>query len=129
MTRAKRYQAADLQVQMLREGIVESVHTAHAVVCDSRGRTLSVAGNAETATFIRSALKPFQALSVTASGTLETYGLDDRDLAIMCASHRSTMAHMRQGLSHFMESRYSPHQPEMPRASRSHQPPSPQLLW
>jgi L-asparaginase len=96
MTRAKRYQAADLQVQMLREGIVESVHTAHAVVCDSRGRTLSVAGNAETATFIRSALKPFQALSVTASGTLETYGLDDRDLAIMCASHRSTMAHMRQ---------------------------------
>ena len=96
MTRAKRYQAADLQAQLLREGIVESVHTAHAVVCDSRGRTLSVAGNAETASFIRSSLKPFQALSVTASGTLETYGLDDRDLAIMCASHRSTMAHMRQ---------------------------------
>lgn len=96
MTRAKRYQAADLQVQLLREGIVESAHTAHAVVCDSRGRTLSVAGNAETACFIRSALKPFQALSVTASGTLETYGLDDRDLAIMCASHRGTMAHIRQ---------------------------------
>ncbi|WP_008309673.1 asparaginase [Leptolyngbya sp. PCC 6406] len=96
MTRAKRYQAPELQVQLLREGIVESVHIAHAVVCDSRGRTLSVAGDAETTSFIRSALKPFQALSVTASGTLESYGLGDRDLAIICASHRGTLAHIRQ---------------------------------
>lgn len=96
MTRAKRYQAPAFQVQLLREGIVESVHTVHAVVCDSRGRSLSVAGNGDTTAFIRSALKPFQALAVTASGTLETYGLSDRDLALACGSHRGTMAHIRQ---------------------------------
>ena len=96
MTRAKRYQSANLEVQLLREGIIESVHTASAVVSDSRGRMLSAAGNAETATFIRSSLKPFQALTVVASGTLERFSLDDRDLAIMCASHQGNMEHVRQ---------------------------------
>lgn len=96
MTRAKRYQSPELEVQLLREGIIESIHVGHAVVCDSRGRMLSVAGDAETATFIRSALKPFQALAVAAAGTLERYGLDDRDLAIMCASHRGRMEQVRQ---------------------------------
>lgn len=96
MTRVKRYQSADLEVQLLREGIVESVHGAHAVVCDNRGRVLSVAGNAETATFVRSALKPFQTLVVTASGAVERFELDDRDLAIMCASHQGRMEQVRQ---------------------------------
>lgn len=95
-SRAKRNQTAELRVQLLREGIVESTHIAHAVVSDSRGRVLSVAGDAETATFIRSALKPFQALAVTNTGTLERYGLDDKDLAIMCSSHRGSIEQVRQ---------------------------------
>jgi L-asparaginase len=96
MTRTNRYESEELQVQLLREGIVESVHVAHAVVCDSRGRSLSVAGSAETAAFVRSALKPFQALAVTTSGVMEQYGLNDRDLAVVCASHQGTMAQVRQ---------------------------------
>lgn len=96
MNRAKRYETTELEVQLLREGITESVHVAHAVVCDSRGRMLSVAGNAETATFIRSSLKPFQALAVVSSGTLERFGLDDRDIAIMCASHQRQIEQVRQ---------------------------------
>ncbi|MFE4107297.1 asparaginase [Almyronema epifaneia] len=96
MTKAKRTQTAEIKVQLLREGIPESIHRAQAVVCDSRGRVLSVAGNAETATFIRSALKPFQALSVTKTGTLERYNLSDRDLAIICSSHRGSMEQVRQ---------------------------------
>lgn len=96
MTRAKRYQLANLEIQLLREGIIESVHVASAIVCDSRGRMLSAAGNAETATFIRSSLKPFQALVVAASGTLERFELDDRDLAIMCASHQGLIEQARQ---------------------------------
>ncbi|HEY9877942.1 MAG TPA: asparaginase [Leptolyngbyaceae cyanobacterium] len=95
-SRAKRNQAAELQVQLLREGIIESRHIAHAVVSDSRGRVLSLAGDAETETFVRSALKPFQALAVTTTGTLERYGLDDRDLAIMCSSHQGSMEQVRQ---------------------------------
>lgn len=95
-SRVNRHQTKELQVQLLREGIVESSHTAHVVVCDARGRNLSVAGNPELATFIRSALKPFQALAVTAAGALERYSLSDRDLAIMCGSHQGTMEQVRQ---------------------------------
>lgn len=96
MTRGKRNQAAELEVRLLREGIVESKHHVHATVCDDRGRVLSVAGSAETATFVRSALKPFQALGITTTGTLERYDLSDRDLAIICSSHRGTVEQVRQ---------------------------------
>lgn len=96
MTRVKRNQAPAIEVRLLREGIAESTHHAQAVLCDERGRLLSVAGNSETSTFIRSALKPFQALAVTTTGTLERYNLNDRDLAIICSSHQGNLEQIRQ---------------------------------
>lgn len=97
MTMGRRgQQSAELEVRFLREGIVESKHRVQAVVCDSRSRVLLVAGNAETATFVRSALKPFQALAVTTTGTLERYNLSDRDLAIICSSHKGRIEQVRQ---------------------------------
>lgn len=96
MTMGKRTQAAALEVRLLREGIIESKHTVQAVVCDERGRVLSVAGNSETSTFVRSALKPFQALAVTTTGTLERYDLSDKDLAIITSSHKGTIEQVRQ---------------------------------
>jgi L-asparaginase len=96
MTRVKRNQAPAIEVRLLREGIAESIHHAQAVLCDERGRVLSVAGNSETSTFIRSALKPFQALAVTTTGTLERYNLNDRDLAIICSSHQGHLEQVRQ---------------------------------
>ena len=96
MTRGKRSHAPLLEIHLLREGIVESVHQIEATVCDHRGRTLMLAGSSETSTFIRSALKPFQALAVTTTGTLKKYDLTDRDLAIICSSHRGTVEQSRQ---------------------------------
>jgi len=96
MTMGKRTQATALEVRLLREGLTESRHIVQAVVCDERGRILSVAGNAETATFVRSALKPFQALAITSTGTLENYGLSDRDLAIITSSHKGNIEQVRQ---------------------------------
>jgi L-asparaginase len=96
MTRGRRTHTTELEVRLLREGLVESTHRVQAAVCDDRGRILSIAGSAETATFVRSALKPFQALAVTTTGTLERYGLSDRDLAIMCSSHHGTIPQVRQ---------------------------------
>ncbi len=96
MTRGRRTQAAELEVRLLREGILESTHHVQAVVCDNRGRVLLLAGNAETAVFVRSALKPFQALAVTTTGTLERFGLSDRDLAIICSSHKGKIEQVRQ---------------------------------
>ena len=51
-----------LKVLVKRGSSVESIHRAHASICDSKGRTLMKAGSCEYETFIRSALKPFQAL-------------------------------------------------------------------
>jgi L-asparaginase len=97
MTRGKRtIHTAELQVRLLREGIIESTHRVQAVVADNRGRALSMAGSPETATFVRSALKPFQALAVASSGALERYNLTDRDLAIICSSHQGTVEQARQ---------------------------------
>ncbi len=96
MTRGKRTQTAQLEVRLLREGIVESTHQVQATICDHRGRILSVAGDADTATFVRSALKPFQALAVITTGTLERYDLTDIDLAVICSSHQGTTEQARQ---------------------------------
>ena len=95
-TRVKRHLTPKLEVHLLREGIVESTHYVEATVCDDRGRVLSAAGNPETTAFVRSALKPFQALSVTSTGTLERYDLNDKDLAIICSSHQGTVEQARQ---------------------------------
>lgn len=99
MSRGRKTETAELEVKLLREGITESVHHAHAAVCDDRGRVLLVAGNSEFESFMRSALKPFQALCVTSTGTLERFNLSDRDLAIICSSHRGSIAQVRQAFN------------------------------
>lgn len=96
MNLGKRSQTEPLQVQLLREGIVESVHEVQAVVSDDRGRLLMLAGNPETGSFIRSALKPIQALAVTSTGALDAFNLSDRDLAIICSSHQGSVDQARQ---------------------------------
>lgn len=75
---------------------MESSHQVQAIVCDEKGRILSVAGDPESAFFVRSALKPFQALAVTSTGTMEQFGLSDKDLAIICSSHSGSIEHARQ---------------------------------
>ncbi|NJK28856.1 MAG: asparaginase [Acaryochloris sp. SU_5_25] len=97
MTMGKRnHSHPALEIHLLREGIIESRHEATAVVCDTRGRVLSIAGDPDTACFIRSALKPVQALAVTTSGTMAHFDLNDRDLAIICGSHQHTLEQVRQ---------------------------------
>ncbi len=93
-----------LEIHLLREGIVESRHFAEAVICDERGRVLASAGSSEVGAFIRSSLKPFQALTVLNTGTLERFQLNDRDLSIMCGSHQGTMQQVRQVFNIFWNS-------------------------
>jgi L-asparaginase II len=72
-------------VEVRRGGIVEARHRVHAVAVRG-GAVLTAAGDAQLTCFMRSASKPIQALPLArARGDL-----DDRDLAIACASHRAT---------------------------------------
>ena len=99
MNRVSRQSSSLLEVQLLREGIVESTHKAHAVACDNRGRILASAGDPEFGSFIRSALKPFQALATISTGTLDHFSLTDKDLAIICSSHQGTLEQVRQAFN------------------------------
>jgi L-asparaginase len=85
-----------LEVRLSRGGSTESLHRVHAVVCDQRGRVLMRAGDPQQLSFIRSALKPFQAQVFVSSGAAEQGGHDDRALAIACASHAGEAAQARE---------------------------------
>ncbi len=55
--------------------MVESVHTGSVAVVDRRGQLLYSAGDPDTLTFTRSALKPLQALPFVAGGGVERFRL------------------------------------------------------
>ncbi|KAM3505237.1 hypothetical protein MY10362_003077 [Beauveria mimosiformis] len=76
-----------------RNGVIENRHELHAVVVDSTGKTLFVVGDPNRVTLIRSAAKPAQSVAIVETGALEKYGLDEADLALMCASHSSEDRH------------------------------------
>ena len=85
-----------LEVRLTRNGIGESLHRVHAVVCDQRGRVLMRAGDPQQLSFIRSALKPFQAQIFVSSGAADLGEHDDRALAIACASHAGEAGQARE---------------------------------
>jgi L-asparaginase II len=73
--------------RLVRNGIVESVHTGSVVICDGDGATLAVLGDGERSTYVRSSVKPFQALAVLDALDAAGLSLDQQGLAIACASH------------------------------------------
>ncbi len=74
-------------VEITRGPIVESVQFGALVVVDSTGQVLAGCGDPQTVTFLRSSAKPFQALPFVELGGMEKFGLVDKELAVMCASH------------------------------------------
>ncbi|MGQ9425602.1 asparaginase [Gilvimarinus sp. F26214L] len=80
-------------VEVIRGGAVESTHRGRALVMRSDGETLWSVGDIDELTYPRSSLKAFQALPMVASGAADTFGLDDVDLALACASHNGEAQH------------------------------------
>tara|TARA_Y100000589_G_scaffold316278_1_gene340851 strand:+ start:1453 stop:2418 length:966 start_codon:yes stop_codon:yes gene_type:complete len=85
-----------IEVNLKRGSYLESSHKVHAVVCDKKGRVLMCAGNPEYKSFIRSALKPFQAIPFVSSGASSKINNPHRSIAIACGSHRGTTMHARE---------------------------------
>lgn len=79
-------------VRVLRGGHVESVHRFAWRLCEP-DRTVRAGGEIGWV-FLRSSVKPFQALPAVAAGVLERFGLDDRHLAVGCASHGGDDQHL-----------------------------------
>jgi L-asparaginase II len=80
-------------VTTYRNGFPESHHRIHAVVVRADGSAVAARGDPNRVTTLRSAAKPFQAEPLVASGGLDALGLDDRVLAVMCASHSGQDIH------------------------------------
>ncbi len=81
-------------VEVVRGSLVESRHAVTVAVVDADGQLVHRVGDPDRLiTYMRSAAKPLQALAAVEAGVLEAYGLDERALAMMCASHSGTPLH------------------------------------
>lgn len=81
-------------VEVTRGRIVESIHFGALTAVDSSGHLVASYGDPRVVTYLRSSAKPFQALPfVEREGDLQ-YGLSDRELALVCASHSGTDEHV-----------------------------------
>jgi L-asparaginase II len=87
--------STECEVSLVRGGMVESVHDVAVVVTGRDGRVVvETPGAAALPVFLRSAAKPFQAEPAVRAGVLERLGLDDRHLALACASHLGQPEHV-----------------------------------
>ena len=81
-------------VEVTRGEHVESVHAGSVAVVDTRGKLLYAAGDPESLTFTRSSIKPFQAAPFIAGGGASRFHLDQREIALLCASHSGEDMHV-----------------------------------
>jgi L-asparaginase II len=70
-----------------RDGVIESVHTAHVGVVTPHGDVAVIAGDPSATIYPRSSLKPLQALAARRLLAEHGHRLDGSQLAIACASH------------------------------------------
>jgi len=85
-----------LQAILMRGSNIESIHKIHAVISDKKGRVLMCAGNPEYKSFIRSALKPFQAIPFVSSGAASKIYNNSKSIALACGSHSGSKLHSRE---------------------------------
>ena len=81
---------AEVLARVDRGGVVEAVHTGHAIALASDGSALVRAGDPDGPFLPRSSLKPLQAVAMLRAGL----ALDGAGLALACASHEGEPAHV-----------------------------------
>lgn len=74
---------------------VEEVHRGVVAVADVGGRLLGGVGDPHAPVPLRSAAKPFQALTLVASGAADALGVTEAELAVICGSHAGDEEHVR----------------------------------
>ena len=81
-------------LEVTRGETIESVHYGAIAVVDPQGKLVRAYGDPHAVTFLRSAAKPFQALPFIEAGGHRHYNLTQEEIAVMCASHSGTDAHV-----------------------------------
>nr|YP_002049439.1 hypothetical protein PCC_0815 [Paulinella chromatophora]ACB43229.1 hypothetical protein PCC_0815 [Paulinella chromatophora] len=85
-----------IQVGFIRNDVTESFHNVHAVVCDRNAQIIMEIGDSKYQTFIRSALKPLQAILFLVTGAAGRTNFRKRSLAIACGSHDGNISQVRE---------------------------------
>lgn len=80
--------------EVVRSGRVESIHFGAAVVSDASGSILASAGPPSLGTYLRSAAKPVQLLTMLEVGLQRHLRLTDEELAVAAASHGGETGHV-----------------------------------
>ncbi len=80
-------------VNRWRGNAIESRHRGAVAVVESSGRVYAALGDVQRAVFPRSAIKFLQAIPFVESGAVDAYSLDDRHIALSCASHNGEPIH------------------------------------
>ncbi|HEX2897742.1 MAG TPA: asparaginase, partial [candidate division Zixibacteria bacterium] len=78
---------------------VEAIHYGSVAVVNENGQLTHYAGSPEMVTMMRSSIKPFQALPLLMSGGFDHFGFNDKQLALMCASHDGSDEHREVAVS------------------------------
>lgn len=81
-------------VEVLRGEVVESQHRVHVAVAHAEQGLVASAGNPAHISFVRSAIKMFQALPFVEGGGVERFGLTGDELALCTASHGGEPFHV-----------------------------------
>jgi len=79
----------DLLAEVVRAGVVESVHNGHLALINSDGSLRASVGDIQAPMYPRSSIKSFQAAAMVRNGLK----LSPRQLAIVCASHSGAPEH------------------------------------
>lgn len=81
-------------VEILRGGHLESRHIVHVVVAHARRGVIAHCGNPNHVSFVRSAIKMFQALPLAEDGVVDALGMTAEEIALCTASHNAESFHV-----------------------------------
>lgn len=82
-------------LELSRGDYTEARHRGSLAAVAADEHLIAVLGDPELPVILRSAAKPFQLMTVLASGAAERFGLVDEELAVAAASHSAEPEHLR----------------------------------
>jgi len=81
-------------IYSFRGKLIENRYRVSLALVNPAGNLLAYAGNPELAAHMRSSAKPFQAQALYQTGAATRFSLTPEELALACASHEGTPAHL-----------------------------------
>ena len=85
-----------IHVDFIRGKEVESTHQVKALVTNIDGKILLSTNNDNELFFPRSSIKIFQAIPFAMSNAIKNYKLNNKHIALACASHKGEKIHIRE---------------------------------